>query len=467
MTRYYPIELDVENQPILMVGGGQIAARKLPELLACGALITLIAPMIDPALQHLISAIHWENRLFREDDIHDFRLVFACTPDVNINTQISTICQSKGIPCNRADKALQGSFIVPGVVRRKALTLSISTSSEVPVLTRHLKRKLSGLFGNEWGELVTLLSEIRVQGVSGSENSPPPSKGAQGLSHQDWGRISMDTLAEILRTDGFEAARQHLHRMVTPTALPNALGRQLPLPPIHPIFPVLLVGAGPGDRSLLTMGAAEAIEKADVILHDRLVAPDILQLASKNSWLVPAEKRGHFASSRQEHINAQMIEYAQTGKHVVRLKGGDPFIFGRGFEEALALEKAGIPWRILPGVSSSTAIPALAGIPLTHRGVARNFAVVSGMTDAGTHLTFPKVDTLVLLMSLFRLEEVIPALLSSGYAPQTPAAAIQNGGRPEQRICRTTLEKLGEETAKQGFDSPTLVVVGQVVALHA
>jgi uroporphyrin-III C-methyltransferase len=192
----------------------------------------------------------------------------------------------------------------------------------------------------------------------------------------------------------------------------------------------------------------------------------VLEMVPPDCVRVPVEKRGHFESLRQEHINAHLVEYARTGKRVVRLKGGDPFVFGRGYEEALALEAAGIPWRVLPGVTSSVAVPALAGIPLTHRGTARSFAVASGVAGHDVNPEFPKADTLVLLMSLYRLEEIVPILLRAGYTPETPAAAIQDGSMPEQRVLRATLATLREETAKAGFDSPTLVVIGDVVALN-
>ena len=297
------------------------------------------------------------------------------------------------------------------------MTVSVSTSGQAPSLTRDLKQKLSAFLGPEWADIVERMASVRGE--------------KQGVP---------------------------LDAPTNDSAI---------------IHPVLLVGAGPGDRSLLTLAAVDALKNAEVVIHDRLVSPTIMELIPENCRRISAEKRGHFESKRQEHINAEIIGFAKAGKRVVRLKGGDPFVFGRGFEEALALEAAGIPWRVIPGVSSATAVPALAGIPVTHRGVSRSFAVVSGMTQSETNhgstsLTnqaFPKVDTLVLLMALYRLEEIIPALLHAGYAPETPAAAIENGGLPEQRVCRTTLDRLREETARLGFDSPTIIVVGDVVAL--
>jgi uroporphyrinogen III methyltransferase/synthase len=269
--------------------------------------------------------------------------------------------------------------------------------------------------------------------------------------------LPFEALAEAARKDGPAAARGMLGAI-----------RELPLhAPAAVIHPVLLVGAGPGDPSLLTLGAAEALRSAEVVLYDRLASQAVLELVPDHCERVPVEKRGHFESERQERINTMLVEYARAGKRVVRLKGGDPFVFGRGYEEALALEAAGLPWRVLPGVTSSVAVPALAGIPLTHRGVARSFAVASGVAGHAVNESFPKADTLVLLMALFRFEEILPRLLAAGYSPDTPAAVIQDGSLPSQRALRATLSTLREQAAKAGIDSPALIVVGDVVGLGA
>jgi uroporphyrin-III C-methyltransferase/precorrin-2 dehydrogenase/sirohydrochlorin ferrochelatase len=408
LIRYYPLEFNLHGKSVLMVGGGSVAARKLPELLACGAQITLVAPELCMAVQRLLpSGVTWHSRKFDFKDVEGQYLVFACTNDPETNMRISSACAAGAIPCNRADDAASGDFIVPGVIRRGAVTVSVSSSGLAPSLTRELKQKLSAFLGPEWASLAE--RAIARRGEAGRS----------------------------FPKDNFTIA-------------------------IHPVF---LVGAGPGDRSLLTLGAAEALGNAEVLIHDRLVAPEILELVPATCQRISAEKRGHFESVRQEHINQQIIAFAAAGKRVVRLKGGDPFVFGRGYEEALALEAAGIPWRVVPGITSAIAVPALAGIPITHRGVARSFAVASGMAGGDVNQDFPKADTLVLLMALYRLDEIVPALVRSGYAPEVPVAAIQSGGLPEQRTCRTTLERLREDTARLGFDSPTLLVIGEVVNL--
>lgn len=435
--RFYPLEIDLHDRPVLMVGAGPVAARKLPELLACGARVTVVAPEVSPAVQHLLPGLVLHRRAFAPADVEGMTLVFACTNLPDVNTAVADACRARGIPCNRADRAKQGTFIVPGVVRRGGVTISVSTSGQVPALTRHLKRRLSGVLGEEWGVLAEIL------GVERDRDHLP----AADLLH-------FEALAAAVREGGPAAARALLAGAAQEPG--NAVTAH----------PVVLAGAGPGDPGLLTLGAVEALRRADVVLYDRLASQAVLDHAAPNATRIPVEKHGHFTSKRQEHIHDEMIAHARAGKRVVRLKGGDPFVFGRGWEEVLALEAAGIPWRVLPGVTSSVSVPALAGIPLTHRGVARTFAVASGVAGTETNTEYPKADTLVILMALFRLAEIVPHLLRAGYAPGTPAAVIQDGSLPEQRVLRATLETLADEAARAGFDSPALVVVGKVVGLN-
>jgi len=454
--RFYPLEIDLQGRAVLMVGGGGVAARKLPELLSCGARVTLVSPVLAEATRRLVPGLTWHERAFEAKDVEGQMLVFACTDVTAVNAAVAEACRARGIPCNRADRAKDGTFIVPGVVRRGGVTVSVSTSGQVPALTRHLKRTLSSVLGEEWGELTEILAVVRERrGFKGPSDAWP-----------------FEALAAQVRDHGVEAARRMADEIDegnrAPTPDPAGMMHASSLREDSPIaHPVLLVGAGPGDPSLLTLGAAEALKNAEVVLYDRLASQAVLEMVPPTCVRVPVEKRGHFESLRQDRINEILIEHARTGKRVVRLKGGDPFVFGRGYEEALALEAAGLSWRVLPGISSSVAVPALAGIPLTHRGTARSFAVASGVAGHDVNQDFPKADTLVLLMSLFRLEEIVPILLAKGYAPETPAAAIQDGSLPEQRVLRATLATLREETAKAGFDSPTLVVIGDVVKLNA
>jgi uroporphyrin-III C-methyltransferase / precorrin-2 dehydrogenase / sirohydrochlorin ferrochelatase len=441
----YPLAVDLRGKPVLVAGGGKVAARKLTELLRCGAEITLIAPSSVPAVERLASALHLVKRPFRAGDELGRYLVFACTDDGAVNREIADLCRRANILCNVADAASEGSFHVPGVLRKGEVTVTVSTGGAVPGLTRYLKRLLSETLGEETAELAGLLGRFRAELRAG-----PDAERATAILEA----LPYRKLLQAIKAGGAPAVERALATLISQ-----------PPESAMALFPVALVGAGPGHPGLLTLAAAEALRKAEVIIHDRLIPEETLHLAGPECLLIAAGKRGHFESVRQEEIESRLIEHARSGKRVVRLKGGDPFVYGRGWEEVLALEAAGLAWTAIPGVSSTTAGPTWAGIPLTHRGVARSFAVMSGMTYSQTNTEIPKADTIVLVMGLHRLEEIIPAFLAQGWSGETPAAAVQSATMPDQRVCFSTLAGIRAETARLGFDSPTLIVIGAVVAL--
>lgn len=447
----YPLAVDLEGKPVLVAGGGGIAARKLAELLRCGAEVTLIAPEISAAVERLSPPVRLERRPFRDGDELGMYLVFACTDDAAANRAIAARCRASRILCNVADAAEEGSFQVPGVIRQGSVTVTVGTGGAAPGLTRHLKRVLSEALGPETAEAAALISGFRTR--LRAQGAPDATAILETLPYR--------ALLEALKA-GDRARAEALLAEAEANAGTGGLSAGTRILP-----GVDLVGAGPGHPGLLTRLAAEALGRAEVIIHDRLIPEEVLHLAPAGCRLIAAGKRGHSESVRQDEIEALLVEHALAGRRVVRLKGGDPFVFGRGWEEAVALQARGIPWRVVPGVSSATAGPAWAGIPLTHRGVARSFAVMSGMAYSETNTVIPEADTIVLLMGLQRLDEIVPAFLAQGWDPATPAAAIQNATLPDQRVCRSTLERIREETSRRGFDSPTLLVIGEVAGLGA
>ncbi len=452
-TFLYPVALDLQDRPVLVVGAGRMAARKLPELLLCGARVKVIAPKGIDAVRRLSSSIDWLERFYQPGDEVGMTLVFALTDSPEVNAQVHSQCLARQILCNRADSAAASGFHVPGVIRRGAVTFTAATGGAAPGLTRWLKRRLETLFGAELPLLVELLGHWRQRMREG-----------EGLG-QTFEKLPYGELMNAAKS-GREAAQTALEKAwteigATGAELPNSQSRSMALPG------VTLVGAGPGHPDLITVLGAQAVARAEVILHDRLIPPETLGLAPTHCLLVPVEKRGHQQSMRQEHINALLVDYASQGKRVVRLKGGDPFVFGRGYEEILALEAAGLPWTVIPGLSSSTAVPAWAGLPLTHRGVARSFAVMTGTVYDAPDPEIPKADTVVVVMGLQRLPAIVAAFLKQGYAAETPAVAIEKGTRPDQRLCHATLANLTEETAAAGFDSPVLIVIGAVAGLRS
>lgn len=450
----YPLSVDLRGKPVLVAGGGAVAARKLTELLRCGADITVIAPEPSAAVERLASALHLIRRPFKSGDELGRYLVFACTNDSAVNLEIASLCLRGNILCNVADASSDGTFHVPGVIRKGDVTVTVSTGGAAPGLTRMLKRILSETLGEETAELAALLGRFRTDLRSGTE---------AGLASKILEALPYRRLLEDVKTLGPAAVERFLTEIRDKAGAASLPTEAKPESTV--LHPVALVGAGPGHPGLLTMMAADLLRKADVIVHDRLIPEETLHLASADCILIPAGKRGHFESARQEEIQHQLIEHAKAGRRVVRLKGGDPFIFGRGWEEVLALEAQGIPWTAVPGVSATTAGPTWAGIPLTHRGLARSYAVMSGMAYSQTNTEIPKADTIVLLMGLHRLAEIVPAFKAQGWSGDTPAAAIQSATMPDQRMCVSTLEGIGAETSRLGFDSPTLLVIGDVVGL--
>ena len=442
-----------------MAGGGTVAARKLTELLRCGAEVTVVAPQASEAIERLVPAVKLERRPFRPGDETGKYLVFACTDDAEANRRIAALCANANILCNVADDADAGSFHVPGLIRHGNVTVTVGTGGAAPGLTRYLKRVLAEALGPEVAEAAALVSAFRarlklraIPGATVLMESLPYRALLEALKAGD--RARAEALLE--RAEGGEPGETNRE-----TAASGMSGADRTLPGVD------LVGAGPGHPGLLTLLAADILRRAEVIIHDRLIPEEVLHLAPNGCRLIPAGKRGHFESARQEEIEARLIEQALAGRRVVRLKGGDPFVYGRGWEEVLALQAKGIPWRVVPGVSSTTAGPAWAGIPLTHRGMARSFAVMSGMAYSATNTEIPKADTTVLVMGLQRLAEIVPAFLAQGWDPKTPAAAIQNATLPDQRVCVSTLEGIREETSRLGYDSPTLLVIGKVAGWAA
>jgi uroporphyrin-III C-methyltransferase / precorrin-2 dehydrogenase / sirohydrochlorin ferrochelatase len=381
-------------------------------------------------------------------------LVFALTKDSQVNAEISLACRQHGIWCNRADQGQAGEFQVPGVVRRGKVTLTASTGGTVPGLTRWMKRHLEGLFGEELPLLARVLGEWRSAQKSLGWNDEKRSR-MENLDYQTLVEAAKQGEAVLRLAFQEQWARPESGASTSPIAA-------MPISQIPPLQPVVLLGAGPGHPGLLTQLGAEALKRAQIVLHDRLIPPEILALVPSDGRLIPVEKRGHQESMRQEHIHEMLIAHARTGLRVVRLKGGDPFIFGRGQEEILALEAAGIPWQVIPGISSALAAPAWAGIPLTHRGIARSFAVMTGTTYDAPNPDIPKADTLVILMGLQKWNAIVTSLLAAGYPLSTPAAAIEKGTRSDQRVCVGTLDDLEGKMARAGFDSPTLLVIGAV-----
>ena len=427
--RYYPIFLDLTGQLCIVIGDGKFAVEKAVALREAGANVRAIS-----------------GRDYRPGALSGARLVVDASEDEEINRLSWQEAEAAGILINVVDRPAQCRFIAPAIVRRDPVLVAISTSGESPFLASMLRARIERWLGHEWGPFVALVGEVRRrlrrQGLPIAEQT------------RIYRRLLNSDVRSLLRSRSTADANRLAARIAA--AQGDGAGR------------VALVGAGPGDPDLLTMKARELIADADYVLHDALIAPGTLALCGPDTRLENVGKRGGGASTRQANINARLIELARAGHHVVRLKGGDPFVFGRGGEELDELQRAGIDVVIVPGISSALAAPAAAGIPVTKRRVASSVAITTaqggGSLDRLADLA-RAADTLVVLMALGELAEVA-AVLGRAVGGFRPAAVISNATLPTQLSVSGTLDSISRLADEAAIEAPATLVVGDVVAVE-
>jgi uroporphyrin-III C-methyltransferase / precorrin-2 dehydrogenase / sirohydrochlorin ferrochelatase len=394
----YPSGLRLQGRRVVVVGGGHVAQRRVPRLLAAGADVVVIAPVTTPAVEGLAGSgeITWQPRGYRAGDLAEAWYVIAATDDPDVNARVSAEAEERRIFCVRADDATRATAWTPAVGRHAGVTVAVLGNRE-----------------------------------------PRRSAGVR------------DAIIAALR-DGAIAAPQDDER---------AAG-------------VVLVGGGPGDPELVTVAARRALSEADVVVADRLAPRELLDELSPDVELVDVAKLPRGRATAQDEINRVIVARALAGKRVVRFKGGDSFVYGRGFEEALACEAAGVPWTVIPGLTSAIAVPAVAGIPVTHRGVAHDFTVVSGHLPPGHPESLVEWDavarlrgTVVLLMAVQNLPAIAEALMAAGRERSTPVAIVSEGTMPGERTVLSTLGTTAEDIERQGVRPPAIVVIGDVVAV--
>ncbi|MGH3727371.1 MAG: uroporphyrinogen-III C-methyltransferase [Micromonosporaceae bacterium] len=409
----YPLGLRLEGRRVLVVGGGGVAGRRVPALLAAGADVLLVAPSVGPSLQGLAEAgrIRWQRRGFRSSDVNGAWLALAATDDRTVNQAVSAAADEQRIFCVRADDAEAATAWTPAVTRHEKLT--------VAVLAGRDPRRSAGL---------------------------------------------RDAIAERLADGSLDAAHHREHRSDRPGLVRPGTAKLVP--------GVALVGAGPGDPELITVRGRRLLSRADVVIADRLAPQLLLDELPGHVELIDAAKLPYGRAVAQREINRLLVEHGLGGRYVVRLKGGDPFVFGRGGEELDACLEAGLPVEIVPGVTSALAVPAVAGVPVTHRGVAHELVVVSGHVPPGHPDSL--VDwgalgrlrgTVVLMMAVGNLPAIATTLLEAGRPYDTPAVAIQEGTTAHQRVIRGTLATIADTVASEAVRPPAIIVLGDVAAL--
>jgi uroporphyrin-III C-methyltransferase / precorrin-2 dehydrogenase / sirohydrochlorin ferrochelatase len=448
---YFPIFLRLAGEPVLVVGGGEIAARKIDLLLRTSAKVRVVAPELVAGLAERVATgeiVHVAAE-FTPEHLDGVRLAIAATDKRAINAWVAHQAERRNIPVNVVDDRELSRFIMPAIVDRSPVVVAIGSSGDAPVLTRRLRERLESFLPQRLGALARLAGTLRPTIKARIES---PARRRKFWENFFDGTVAADVLAG---------------RSVDVADIASTLrtGEQ-------DAGEVVLVGAGPGDPGLLTLRALRALQNADVILYDRLVSAEVLDLARRDAERINVGKAAGSAQVSQDEINALLVQLAQQGKRVCRLKGGDPFIFGRGGEELEALAAAGVRFEVVPGVTAAAGCAAYAGIPLTHRDHAQSLVFVTGHVKAEgddaldwDQLARP-AQTVVFYMGLGSLEQILQRLREHGAPESRAAAVVEQGTRATQRVVTGTLSDLARKANEEGVQSPALLIVGEVTRLH-
>ena len=452
---YFPVFFDLAGQRVLVVGAGEVALRKISLLERSGALITVVAPEVALELQARAArgGLELKIREFIPADLEGARLVIVATASRAVNRWIAKMADAHAIPVNVVDDRVASRFIVPAIIDRDPVLVAISTGGTSPVLARRLRERLEALIPKRFGELALWLRELRNGAMSRLRDSQERRRFFETIVD---GPASRRFIEGDLR-----GAQRIAQLLLTKTSMaPRGAGE------------VILVGAGPGDPELLTLKALRALQDADVILHDRLVSQGVLDLARRDAKKICVGKAAGGIGTTQREINELLIFHAGQGRRVVRLKGGDPFIFGRGGEELEAVARAGINFSVVPGITAAAGCAAYAGIPLTHRDHAHSVSFVTAHADGNGNepdwraLAAPGI-TAVFYMGLARVEHIAAKLLAHGAPASRPAGIVVHGTSARQRVITATLGTLAQAASVANLESPALLIVGDVVALHS
>ncbi|MBC8949832.1 MULTISPECIES: siroheme synthase CysG [Xenorhabdus] len=447
---YLPLFIELKARSVLLVGGGEIASRKADLLLRTGAALTVVAPKLHAELQqrHQTGEFEWLQGTFKTEYLDGVFLVIAATDDHNLNQHIFAEANKRAILTNVVDNQPLCSAIFPSIIDRSPIIVAISSAGKSPVLTRLLREKLESLLPFSLGTMANIAGRWR-------ERVKQRLTSIRQRRHF-WEKAFNGRFATLIANGQLQQAEEQLEL-------------QLAQDDSHSQGELALVGAGPGDPGLLTLKGLQVIQQADVILYDHLVSAEILELVRRDADKICVGKRAGNHSVAQEEIHALIIKLANQGKKVVRLKGGDPFIFGRGGEELQIAAAAGIPFQVVPGITAAVGASAYAGIPLTHREHAQSVTFITGhCRENGNELDWPALargnQTLAIYMGIMKAALISQKLISHGRDSNTPVAVIGCGTRPEQQVLTGTLSEL--ERLAQEAPSPALLVIGEVAQLH-
>ena len=450
---HLPIFINIREKPCIVIGGGDIALRKINLLLKAKARVECLSLIFSKGIKNLSKdgSIKLINKSFDQTDIKNYSIIIAATDDKSVNSLISSIAQDKKIPVNVVDSPELSSFIMPSIVDRSPLIIAVSSSGKAPVLSRIIRAKLETVIPSAYGILADIAGEYR-QKVKDRFSTIKDRRAF-------WEAVFSGVIAEKVFSGRISEAKKDIHRKLD-ASVEMGLGE------------VYLVGAGPGDPDLLTFKALRLIQQADVVLYDRLVSKGVMELVRRDSELIYVGKKGGSdKSTRQVDINDQLVELAKSGKRVCRLKGGDPFIFGRGGEEIESLSEHGIPFQVVPGITAASGCSSYAGIPLTHRDYSQSCRFVTAHLKNGTtKLPWEEFiidqQTIVFYMALSGAKYICEKLMEHGMDKDMPIAIIEKGTMPEQKVYISSLIELPDLLEREDIHAPTLMIVGEVVKLN-
>lgn len=448
----FPISLKLQQQPCLIVGGGHIAYRKAVLLQKAGAVISVIAPEIEASLLEIVQATagqYVQAPFNSEIPLRSYRLVIAATNDAGVNRQVFEDCEAENVLVNSVDDPPHCRFMVPAIIDRSPLIISVASNGTSPVLSRQIRTQLEATIPHGMGKLAEFSGKWR-SAVKAKITNPEERR-------IFWEDLYASPLKEQVFNDNLAEADRLIEQALNEWQKPKG--------------EVYLVGAGPGDPELLTLKALRLMQQADVVIYDRLVSAPIMDLCRRDAEKIYVGKARSNHAVPQEGINALLVKYASEGKRVCRLKGGDPFIFGRGGEEIEELFAAGVAFQVVPGITAASGCSAYAGIPLTHRDYAQSVRFLTGHLKEGSpelpwnELVYEN-QTLVLYMGLVGLEKICAQLIEHGQRPDMPVALVSKGTTPEQKVVVGTLQDIASKVNEHHIQAPTLTIIGEVVRLR-
>ncbi|HET9864583.1 MAG TPA: siroheme synthase CysG [Steroidobacteraceae bacterium] len=446
--RYFPLFLDLAGKPVLLVGGGEVAARKFALLDEAGAVVTVVAPALGTGMAAAAAAgsVQHIAREFDAGDVSDVWVVVAATDDRAVNAAVAAAAHARRIPCNVVDDRELSSFIMPAIIDRSPVQIAVSTGGTSPVLARLIRERLETLLDGSLGTLAAFAERWRERVRAKFSDI--------GARRRFLSWMLTGPVAAALRAGRTQRAA-------------DLTARALEDPAVVPHGHVVLVGAGPGNAGLMTLHGLRALQEADVIVHDRLVSPEVLDLARRDAARFDVGKFVGGGGATQDEINTLLVEHARRGEYVVRLKGGDPFVFGRGGEEIDYLRAHGVSFEVIPGITAAVAAGAYAGIPLTDRRYSQAVRFLTGNSDEQlAQFSYADLaagrETLCFYMSVGRLAGLQAQLLGAGVAGSMPVAFVENASRGEQRVVLSSVDAMQRDAVARQVKAPTLMIIGNV-----